>query len=284
MSWNPYRLRIDIYCIKFSGTIQMRLLMTKKNDAATNMAIDEAIFSSQKSDSRPTLRFYDWSSTAFSFGYFQRIFEEINPSECDDLGIDLVRRITGGGTVIHGWDVTFSAIFPKTELDVGLPSGISAGYQVISDSITRGLREIGIEVNQYGQSLDSSLPNICITNPAKYDVMINGRKIAGIAQRRNSVGLLFQAYVALDIPSHDILAMISKKHDCEQVVQMKATSINQHQSRRFLRTEIEETIQRGFEKILGLGLAEDKLVSKEMGMAEQLFKTKYSTESWNFRR
>ena len=262
----------------------MRLLMTKKNDAATNMAIDEAIFSSQKSDSRPTLRFYDWSSTAFSFGYFQRIFEEINPSECDDLGIDLVRRITGGGTVIHGWDVTFSAIFPKTELDVGLPSGISAGYQVISDSITRGLREIGIEVNQYGRSLDSSLPNICITNPAKYDVMINGRKIAGIAQRRNSVGLLFQAYVALDIPSHDILAMISKKHDCEQVVQTKATSINQHQSRRFLRTEIEETIQRGFEKILGRGLAEDKLVPKEMEMVEQLFETKYSTESWNFRR
>ena len=262
----------------------MRLLMTKENDAATNMAIDEAIFSSQKSDSRPTLRFYDWSSTAFSFGYFQQIFEEINPSECDDLGIDLVRRITGGGTVIHGWDVTFSAIFPKTELDVGLPSGISAGYQVISDSITRGLREIGIEVNQYGQSLDSSLPNICITNPAKYDVMINGRKIAGIAQRRNSVGLLFQAYVALDIPSHDILAMISKKHDCEQMVQTKVTSINQHQSRRFLRTEIEETIQRGFEKILGLGLAEDKLVPKEMEMAERLFKTKYSTESWNFRR
>ena len=78
--------------------------------------------------------------------------------------------------------------------------------------------------------------------------------------------------------------MISKKHDCEQMVQMKTTSINQHQLRRFLRTEIEETIQRGFEKILGLGLAEDKLAPKEMEMAEQLFKTKYSTERWNFRR
>ena len=150
----------------------MRLLLNKKNDAALNMAIDEAILMNQKPDLRPTLRFYDWSSISFSFGYFQRICEEVNSSECGDLGIGLVRRITGGGTVIHGWDVTFSAIFPETKFDIGLPSDISAGYQVISDSITRGLQEIGIEVDQYGLSLDSSLPNICITNPARYDVMI----------------------------------------------------------------------------------------------------------------
>ena len=284
ISWNLYRLRVTIYCIKCGETIQMRLLLTRKNDAAINMAIDEAIFSSQKFNSRPTLRFYDWSSTTFSFGYFQRVVEEVNTSECDDLGIDLVRRITGGGTVIHGWDVTFSAIFPKTTLHVGLPRGISAGYQAISESVTRGLQEVGIEVNQHNQSLDSSLPNICITNPAKYDVMINGRKIAGIAQRRNSDGLLFQAYIALDIPSRDILAMVSKKHDFERTVWTKTTSINQHQSRRFLRTEIEETIQYGFEKTLGLSLAEGKLSPEEIEMAEQLASTKYSTETWNFRK
>jgi len=272
------------YCIRFKKTIQMRLLLTPPNDAPINMAIDEAIFLSQKSDSRPTLRFYDWSSTAFSFGYFQHVSQEINPSECDDLGIDLVRRITGGGTVIHGWDVTFSAMFPRTKSHAGLPSDISAGYQAISDSIIRGLQEIGIGVNRHDQSLDSSLPNICIANPAKYDVMINGKKIAGIAQRRNSAGLLFQVYIALDIPSHDILTVVSKQPDFERLLQTKTTSINQHQSRRFLRTEIEQAIQHGFEKILGFSLNEGKLLPKEIEMAEQLASTKYSTESWNFRR
>ena len=56
----------------------MRLLLNKKNDAALNMAIDEAILMNQKPDLRPTLRFYDWSSISFSFGYFQRICEEVN--------------------------------------------------------------------------------------------------------------------------------------------------------------------------------------------------------------
>ena len=262
----------------------MRLLLTQKNDAALNMAIDEVILMNQKLDCRPTLRFYDWSSISFSFGYFQRICDEVNFSECGDLGIDLVRRITGGGTVIHGWDVTFSAIFPKTKFDIGLPSGISAGYQVISDSITMGLREIGIEVDQYGWSLDSSLPNICITNPARYDVMIGDGKIAGIAQRRNSVGFLFQTYVALDIPSQDVLSIVSKKRGLERMVQTKTTSINQHRSRKFLRVEIEQAIQHGFEEILGLGLVEDNLIPKEVETAQQLAKTKYYTEDWTFRR
>ena len=114
--------------------------------------------------------------------------------------------------------------------------------------------------------------------------MIGDGKIAGIAQRRNSAGFLFQAYVALDTPSQDILSIVSKKRGLEWMVQTKTTSINQRRLRKFLRVEIEKAIQHGFEEILSLGLVEEKLIPKEVEIAQQLAKTKYYTEDWNFRR
>jgi len=87
-----------------------RLLNTKNNSAAMNMAIDEALMSSQNGDALPALRFYGWTHPSFSFGYFQNIPEEVDMQKCNERGIDMVRRPTGGGTVIHSWDQTYSVI------------------------------------------------------------------------------------------------------------------------------------------------------------------------------
>ncbi|MCJ2512726.1 MAG: hypothetical protein LN409_05205 [Candidatus Thermoplasmatota archaeon] len=77
-----------------------RLLETGHADAFHNMAMDEAVLEARRDGRvRPTLRLYGWSPPAVSIGYFQRLDGEVHTQRCEDLGIDVVRRITGGGMV-----------------------------------------------------------------------------------------------------------------------------------------------------------------------------------------
>ncbi len=248
-----------------------------------NMAIDEAMLLTQKGSAQPTLRFYDWLQPAFSFGYFQRIAEEVDVSACDAHGIELVRRITGGGTVVHGWDVTYTIIVPHGSGT--LPTDISAAYCAISDCLIDGLQQLDIDVaHQIEKPIVENPPNICLTNPAQYDTLLNGKKIAGVSQRRNQTGVMYQGYIALDLPAPDVLALASRQISFNQVAAGKSTAINQCRSALIYRKQLEDAVTVGFEETLGVQLVETELSPEEIETAESLAQTKYGTAEWNFRR
>ena len=91
-----------------------RLLKTGKKTAFFNMGLDEAVIESVAAGiSAPTLRFYGWEPRAISLGYFQGIRDEIDIEACERSGIDIVRRITGGGAVFHDAEVTYSIVVPR---------------------------------------------------------------------------------------------------------------------------------------------------------------------------
>ena len=248
-----------------------------------NMAIDEAVLLTQSTSFHPTLRFYDWLRPAFSFGYFQRISEEVDVSACDTHGIEIVRRMTGGGTVIHGWDVTYTVIVPHGS--GMLPKDISAAYCALSDCLINGLQRLGINVDhQIEKPLEENAPNICLTNPAQYDTLLNEKKIAGVSQRRNQTGVMYQGYIALDLPTSDVLALASRKVSFDQVAAVKSTAINRSCSAPIYRKQIEDAVAAGFEETLGVRLVEAELFPQEIEMAESLAQTKYGSAEWNFRR
>ena len=206
-----------------------RLINTKQNSAAMNMAIDEAMLLTQKASFQPTLRFYDWQHPAFSFGYFQQISEEVDVPACETHGIELVRRMTGGGTVVHGWDVTYTIIVPHGSGK--FPKDISAAYCAISDCLINGLQRLGIDVaHQIEKPIAGNAPNICLTNPAQYDTLLDGKKIAGVSQRRNQAGVMYQGYIALDLPTSEVLVLASRQISFDQVAAGKSTAINQSRS------------------------------------------------------
>lgn len=264
-----------------------------------NMAIDEAILLGQPANPQPTLRFYDWSQPAFSLGYFQQVAEEVDVAACGSRGIALVRRMTGGGTVAHGWDVTYAIVIPH---GCGvLPKEISAAYGVISDCLMNGLQRLGIDVYPSPHPLPLSpavprgrpasrgargegLSNICLTNPAQYDVMLNGKKIAGVSQRRNQKGAMYQGYIALDMPPSDVLALASKLPNFDRVAEGKSTAINIGRTIPIDRRQIESSVASGFEMTPGIRAVEGELSSQEIESADSLAQTKYATAEWNFRR
>ncbi|NQV08810.1 lipoate--protein ligase family protein, partial [Candidatus Woesearchaeota archaeon] len=87
-----------------------------------NMAVDEAVTEAVSSgDSLPTIRFYTWSPSAVSIGYFQGLDREVDVDKCNSKGVDIVRRRTGGGAVYHDCDgeITYSVIVREEDMPKG---------------------------------------------------------------------------------------------------------------------------------------------------------------------
>jgi lipoate-protein ligase A len=140
---------------------------------------------------RPTLRFYRWGSPAVSFGYFSR-FEDVRAFSNDR---ELVRRWTGGGIVMHGHDLTYSFVIPPSDSLFGKPA--REIYSLVHRAITTALARGGIDATLASSSAPR-MSDACFANPVNADVLIDGRKVAGAAQRRSRAGLLQQGSIQID--------------------------------------------------------------------------------------
>jgi len=152
--------------------------------AAENMAVDEALL---ESASAPTLRFYHWRRPSLSFGYFGS-FAEVAAEESRR---EIVRRWTGGGIVLHGTDFTYSIILPRH--DAPAPLGARAIYTQVHEALRHVLSKQSNVV--LAASNAPKISDACFANPVIADLLADGRKIAGAAQRRTSAGLLHQGSI-----------------------------------------------------------------------------------------
>jgi lipoate-protein ligase A len=170
------------------------------HSAAMNMAIDEALLESL---TLPAVRFYRWQSPALSFGYFGR-FADVASYQSER---DLVRRWTGGGIVFHGEDLTYSILIPAN--DAAFVVASMSVYEKIHCALCAVLAETGQHAVVAGgddpdrlsapvaprRAVISNAGYNCFTTPVRADVMIDGRKVAGAAQRRTRRGLLQQGSI-----------------------------------------------------------------------------------------
>jgi lipoate-protein ligase A len=165
--------------------------------AAMNMAIDEALL---EYAAVPSIRFYRWQSPALSFGYFGK-FAHV---ACYDGERDLVRRWTGGGIVFHGDDLTYSIAIPAN--DNAFSESSMAIYEKVHRALcdaleANGKRAVVAGGGNPGGAADGIRAALsaggynCFANPVRADVMVDGRKIAGAAQRRTRRGLLQQGSI-----------------------------------------------------------------------------------------
>jgi lipoate-protein ligase A len=164
---------------------------TEPRPAPLNMAVDEALL---ESATAPSIRFYRWRGPALSFGYFGSYAEvaEQSPNR------EIVRRWTGGGVVLHGEDLTYSVIIPAGHAFFGRSS--LKIYSDVHDAISRALQANGVEAT-LATSATPKVSEHCFANAVRADVISDGRKIAGAAQRRSRLGLLHQGSIqCADLP------------------------------------------------------------------------------------
>ena len=254
-----------------------RLLKLETGDAFTNMAIDEAILTARIAGKVPnTLRFYRWKPSAVSIGRFQKPFNEVHVENCRKHGVDIVRRITGGGAVYHDQEgeITYSVVVNRKDLGCADMDMIYA-YKAICGGLIEAVRILG--TNAEFNSIDpKQCPNITI----------QGRKISGSAQSCRRDVLLQHGTFLVDIDHEKMFTFLKVPWaktlpDVFEVSKKKLTSAKQELKTDASVEEAYQALVKGFEKALKIRLAERKLTSHERKLAEELYITKFTTEDWN---
>jgi len=171
-----------------AGCVHWLFLNSGQGDAAFNMALDEALLEHTASAGMPVLRFYGWSQPAASFGYFQHHAEIERTTQLRPL----VRRPTGGGLVPHDADWTYSLAFPTTHEWYALSA--TESYERVHEWIRAAFGKLNVST-ELAPCCRKSAPGQCFVGYEKSDVLWQGRKIAGAAQRRTKFGLLIQGSV-----------------------------------------------------------------------------------------
>lgn len=248
--------------------MKWRVIPLEIHDAYTNMGADEAILESVRDGrSEPTIRFYRWKPSAVSIGTFQSMRKEINIDSCRELGIDYIRRITGGGAVYHDFygEITYSVI---GQLSL-FPHGIRESYAFVCGWVIDGLRLLGIGAE---------------FAPIN-DVLVRGKKISGNAQTRRQ-GVLLQHGTILyqtDVKTmFSVLRVSSEKISDKMIksVEERVTSVSRNSNASLQETY--EALLKGFTK--GKEYKLGALGREETDRAGELAKTVYATDGWNFSR
>ena len=174
------------------------------NIGAYNMAVDEELLSrAQGGGAVPVLRFYTWSPPAVSIGRFQHIESAVNADACRRHGFDIVRRITGGRAVLHHRELTYS-IIARSDNPL-FPSTVLGTYKVIATGLLAGLKNLGIAaemVSRGGRHAalveKKAKDPACFSSPSWYEILVNGKKIIGSAQRRMRGAFLQHGSILID--------------------------------------------------------------------------------------
>ena len=176
----------------------LRVLHDPAQSGPLNMAADEALLSLVGSgNSPPTLRFYQWDPPTISLGYFQSYAEyRALPPPAGELPV--VRRLTGGGAILHDRELTYSLTLPLGHRL--LAGGPNALYELAHDVIIACLADGGVE-GWRGCETDRSGaargPFFCFARRHCYDVLIGADKVAGSAQRRTRTAVLQHGSIVL---------------------------------------------------------------------------------------
>ncbi|MEM0058182.1 MAG: biotin/lipoate A/B protein ligase family protein [Candidatus Bathyarchaeia archaeon] len=252
-----------------------RLLKFETHNAYMNMAIDEAILNARIKGIVPnTLRFYRWNPSAVSIGKFQNVGNEVYLENCLKHGVDVVRRITGGGTVYHDaeGEITYSVVADKTSLNT---KDITEVYARIYAGIVQALKILGLKAD-----FNEGNPKVCP------NLTVNGKKISGSAQCHKSGVVLQHGTLLVDVNLEKMFTFLKVPwaKTCMEIVGIaknKITSIRAELGKEIPLETVHEALIKGFHETLGTPLKPEELTPYERELAEKLYKEKYATANWN---
>jgi lipoate-protein ligase A len=176
-----------------------RLLIDEAKPGSINMATDFAILEAvARGEQPPTLRFYKWDKPTITIGYFQSPQEEVYLENAKTQAVNVIRRITGGGTVFHDQELTYSLVIPTSHPLI--KGEILDSFKIVCQPLIEALNRLGI--------------------PAEYqpinDITAGDKKISGNAQIRKQGVLLQHGTILLNIEKESIATLLTGKGSNKQ--------------------------------------------------------------------
>jgi lipoyl(octanoyl) transferase len=235
-----------------------RLLLSSKNSAKFNMAYDESLVLNFQKDDLPILRFYSWEKS-FTLGVSQSIKDY---QEFLNYSNDYAKRITGGGILLHEYDVSYSLIIPSSYMK---NLSVKSSYEKICSFLLDFYDNLGLKSSyaKDNKNIHLSKSPFCQNGFESYDILINSKKIGGNAQKRTK-NLIFQHG---SIPIKNINSNLTIGYSLED---FNITLSNEKAIKLLIQS---------FKNIFKIDFIESKLNEKEEKSLSFLLKDKYDTSN-----
>ena len=258
-----------------------QLLLDPPAAGAWNMAVDEVLLDAVASTGMPTLRFYQWERPTLSLGYFQRA--EDRALHTSSQQVDLVRRLSGGGAILHDRELTYSLILPPNH---DLARNTQSLYNTVHLAIIAALGELLVTASSPWQAVlcQSSMklpardePFLCFQRRAVGDILLTPReadrttpehKVVGSAQRRRRGVVLQHGSVLLNLSQ-----IAPELPGIADTTQIKISLTN-------LMTRLIDSLGQA----LSFELRESSLHEEYAAKARELQSKKYQSRGWTNRR
>ncbi len=242
-----------------------QLIHTAPQSPTLHMALDDVLTCEVGAGRRaPTLRIWEWASPAVVIGRFQSLRNEVDGAAARRHGIEVVRRVSGGGAMFiePGNTITYSIYAPQT-----LVKGLSfqQAYAFLDEWVLEALAELGIKA--WYQPLN--------------DITSEGGKIAGAAQVHRGGAVLHHVTMAYDIDAAKMLEVlrIGREKLSDKGTRSAAKRVDPLRSQTGLpREAVIGRMVATFRRLHGL--SDDRLRAGELAQAEALAQSKFSSPGW----
>lgn len=235
-----------------------RLLDTGARSAAENMALDEVFLELKAQERIPhTLRFLQFSRPSVLIGHHQSVEEEVRLDYCREKGIEINRRLTGGGALYWGkaelgWEIYISKKDPR------IPSRIEDLYRKMGEASASGLQRLGLRAYFRPRN----------------DVEVSGRKISGTGGTELSGAILFQGTLLVDFDVDEMLRALriptEKLQDKEiDSVKERVTCLKWELGRTPSLSSIKNSLIKGFQETFGVHFVSGPFTPEEEGLLKE---------------
>jgi len=260
-----------------------------------NMALDEALLDwHSEGIIPPILRFYGWNPPTLSIGYFQNVEKEINMVEVKKHNLGFVRRPTGGRGVLHEHELTYSIIV--SENYPNMPVTVTEAYRVLSEGLLIGFQNLGLDAYfsvpdtvEKKDDLKNPKSAVCFDAPSWYELVVEGKKVAGSAQTRQKGVILQHGAILLDLDEDKLVSLFNYSTDAikERVrrgLPSKAVAINRLRANAVTMEECVIAFKDGFIKGLDIDLQPYSLTVEQLEYVRALEAKRYANDEWTYRK
>jgi lipoate-protein ligase A len=247
------------------------------------MALDEALLNCFTPEhSPPVLRLYGWCPPALSLGRFQDAAQVLNLDLCRDHAVDIVRRVSGGGVIYHADELTYSIVCTPGQIPP--TTSVKDSFRVLTGFLIELYRTLGLDA-AYAVDVEpdpaalGTRTDFCFAGRESFDILIDGRKIGGNAQRRQR-NVIFQ-HGSIPIINRTLTGLGYMKDrppsNAGRIASLEDCGVTSGLA------ELTDSLAKAFCQHLGVEARLDRLTPIEKSRSQELLENKYSSAQWNLR-
>ncbi len=255
-----------------------RVIRDRARSGAENMALDHAL-AAGLGQGQAVLRLYAWERPTVSFGRNEPARGLYSTDEAARLGVDYVRRPTGGRAVLHGAELTYAVVAPTRAW-----GGLRDAYRLINQALAEALHALGAPVTLAGERATPSVDaGPCFQSPAGGEVTAHGRKLVGSAQCRIEGALLQHGSIIL-AGDQGLLVRLSEGPDEKSVEEHDPPATLSELVGSVSRDEVAESVARAMRATFDGEWVDGECSREELAAAEKLAADRYGKAEWTWRR